>query len=131
MGWRPVCRILRVRPDWGVVSEPRRQVSDDLTQLAEELGRRGLGEQVDFSITGRFPDVWPSSEHIGITELGDGTYRVWYKDMGVRRELLETADFIAAREVFVRETEALASGRGWHERRWRPWRRRRAQRRRS
>lgn len=96
-------------------------MSDELTHLAEELGRRGLGEQVDFYITGRFPDVMPSSEHIGITELGDGTYTVWYKDMGRRRDLLETADFAAARQVFVRETEALASGRGWRTRRWRPW----------
>jgi len=62
----------------------------------------------------------PSSEHIGITGRDDGTYSVWYQDMGRRRELLETADFAAAREVFVRETETLASGRGWRRHRW--WR---------
>jgi hypothetical protein len=82
-----------------------------LDDLAEELTARGLAEQGDFYVTGRFPDRVPSSEHIGIRYV-DGQFRVWYRDMGSSRTLVETADFAAARERFVTESVALARGRG-------------------
>lgn len=75
-------------------------VSQRLDDLAEYLRGRGLGEQMDFYITGRFPDQVPSSEHIGMRETDDG-FRVWYRDMSVKKTLLETDDFEAARAVFV------------------------------
>lgn len=82
-----------------------------LDDLAEELTARGLGEQIDFYITGRHPDAIPSSEHIG-ARFADGAYRVWYRDLGSSRTLVETPDFAAAREVMIREAIALGRGRG-------------------
>lgn len=82
-----------------------------LDGLADELAARGLGEQVDFYVTGRHPDSVPSSEHIG-ARFADGVYRVWYRDMGDSRTLVETPDFAQAREVMTREAIALGRGRG-------------------
>ncbi|MET0524862.1 MAG: hypothetical protein ABWZ91_08680 [Nocardioides sp.] len=92
---------------------PDRSAGPDelLDGLAEELTARGLAEQGDFYVTGRFPDQVPSSEHIGI-RYADGQFRVWYRDMGSSRTLVETDDFDAARERFVAESVALARGRG-------------------
>lgn len=90
------------------MSEPSPAVSERLNELADYLRARGLGEQIDFYITGRFPQEVPSSEHIGMREHADG-YKVWYRDMGSKRVLLETADFEEARRVFV--DEALKLGR--------------------
>lgn len=86
-------------------------VSRRLDDLADYLRARGLGEQVDFYITGRFPDQVPSSEHIGLREHEDG-FRVWYRDMGSKRVLVETDDFEAARTVFVDAAIALGRERG-------------------
>lgn len=87
------------------------RAKERLDRLAEELSDMGLAEQTDFYITGRFPMDVPSSEHLGMS-YRDGLYRVWYKDMGSKRALTETADFAAARDVFVREALHLAGGRG-------------------
>jgi hypothetical protein len=82
-----------------------------LDDLAEELSARGLVEQFDFYITGRFPAQVPSSEHIGMRHH-EGRYEVWYRDMGSERTLADTADFATARDRFVTESVKLARERG-------------------
>jgi hypothetical protein len=82
-----------------------------LDTVAEELMSMGLGEDVDFYIPGRREGAWPSSEHIGMG-FRDGVFRVWYKDLALKKELLLTPDFAAARKLFVDEATSLAAGRG-------------------
>ncbi len=82
-----------------------------LDELADQLVARGLVEQGDFYITGRFPTQVPSSEHIGMRHR-DGLYVVWYRDLGDSRTLEESADFATARDRFVREAVTLARERG-------------------
>jgi hypothetical protein len=82
-----------------------------LDELAEELTARGLVEQWDFYVTGRFPTQVPSSEHIGIRHH-DGRYEVWYHDLGSDRTLEDGADFATARDRFVAEAVRLARERG-------------------
>ena len=93
------------------MSEPSREVSEQMNEVAAYLRSRGLGEQIDFYITGRFPEEVPSSEHIGMREHADG-YKVWYRDMGTKRVLLDTEDFEEARRVFVDEALKLGRERG-------------------
>lgn len=84
---------------------------DELDQVAEDLRARGLGEGVDFFISGRSP-VDLSSEYIGLRRLDEGGYEVWYRgDWGSDKALIETTDFAAARERFVDEAVRLAQGR--------------------
>ena len=80
-------------------------------EIAAELTGLGLTEQLDFYLVGRFPTDVPSSEHVAMG-FRDGVYRVWYKDMGERRELVESAELGPARVVFVAEAVQLAGGRG-------------------
>lgn len=82
-----------------------------LDALAAELSDRGLIEHGDFYITGRGSGRPPSSEIVAM-RFTEGNYRVWYRDMGVSRTLVESPDFQAAREVFVREALRLARYRG-------------------
>ena len=82
-----------------------------LDELADQLVARGLAEQGDFYITGRFPHQVPSSEHIGMRHR-DGRYVVWYRDLGESRILEECADFATARDRFVGEAVKLARERG-------------------
>lgn len=82
-----------------------------LDLLAEHLVSRGLAEQGDFYVWGRFPNAVPSSEHIGI-RFQEGRYRVWHRDMGRQVPLVETEDFEEARQVFIREAVKLARSRG-------------------
>ena len=90
---------------------PRRP-SAAMDELAEELAARGLVEQTDFFISGRRPHEMRSSEYIGLRELPEGGYRVWYPDNASMKVFIETDDFEAAREVFVDEAVRLARGRG-------------------
>ena len=83
-----------------------------MDELAEHLAARGLIEQADFFVSGRRPDEMRSSEYIGMRELPEGGYRVWYPDNASTKVLVETDDFEAAREVFVAEAVRLAEGRG-------------------
>ncbi|SEB81937.1 hypothetical protein SAMN04489844_1126 [Nocardioides exalbidus] len=84
---------------------------NELDEVAEELVSRGLGEGVDFFVSGRSP-VDLSSEYVGIRRLDEGGYEVWYRgDWGKDRTLVETTDFAAARERFVAEAVTLAKGR--------------------
>ena len=46
---------------------------DELDAVAEELVSRGLGEGVDFFVSGRSP-VDLSSEYVGLRRLDDGSY---------------------------------------------------------
>ena len=91
--------------------EPR-PPSPAMDELAEQLVARGLIEQADFFISGRKPGEMRSSEYIGMRELPDGGYRVWYPDNASTKVLVETDDFEAARAVFVDEAVRLARGRG-------------------
>ena len=84
---------------------------NELDEVAEELISRGLGEGVDFFVSGR-PRVDLSSEYVGLRGLDDGSYEVWYRgDWGKDRTLLETTDFAVARERFVTEAVTLAKAR--------------------
>lgn len=95
------------------MSEPHEL--DELDAVAEELISRGLGEGVDFFVSGRSP-VDLSSEYVGIRRLDDGGYEVWYRgDWGKDKTLVETADFAVARERFVDEAVVLGKGR-WGKR---------------
>jgi hypothetical protein len=90
-------------------------VSDplDLDALTAEMSAMGLGERVDFYISGRADSEHPhSSEHIGLS-YRDDVYRVWYFDTGRQRDLLTTSDADSARERFLQETIELAAGRGY------------------
>jgi hypothetical protein len=89
-----------------------RPPSPELDEVAEELVARGLVEQTDFFIPGRRPHEMRSSEYIGMRELPEGGYRVWYPDNASIKVLIETDDFEAARAVFVEEAVHLARGRG-------------------
>ena len=86
--------------------------SPELDRLADEMVALGLVEQGDFVITGRKPGEMRSSEYIGMADLPDGGYRVWYPDNASTKVLIETDDFEAARAVFVEEAVRLAKGRG-------------------
>jgi hypothetical protein len=88
------------------VSEP-----DELDAVADELVARGLGEGVDFFVSGRSP-VDLSSEYVGLRRRDDGSYEVWYRgDWGKDKTLVETPDFDVARQRFVDEAVTLAEGR--------------------
>lgn len=88
---------------------------NELDEVAEELVGRGLGEGVDFFVSGRSP-VDLSSEYVGLRRLDDGSYEVWYRgDWGKDKTLVESADFAVARERFVTEAVTLAKGR-WGKR---------------
>lgn len=87
-------------------------VTPAMDEVAEHLKSLGLGEDVDFYITGRTPGVLPSSEHIGMRADSGGIYTVWYRDMGRTTEYIETTDFDLARERFVTEALRLSAGRG-------------------
>ena len=86
--------------------------SPAMDELAEHLAARGLIEQADFFISGRRPHEMRSSEYIGMRELPEGGYRVWYPDNASTKVLIETDDFEAARDVFVEAAVRLARGRG-------------------
>jgi hypothetical protein len=86
--------------------------SPELDQLADEMVARGLAEQVDFVVAGRRPGELRSSEYIGIREMPEGGYQVWYPDNASTKVFIETDDFEAARAVFVDEAVHLAQGRG-------------------
>lgn len=97
------------------MSEPAEP--DELDAVAEELTARGLGEGVDFFVSGRSP-VDLSSEYVGLRRLDDGSYEVWSRgDWGKDTTLVETADFAVARERFVSEALTLAEGRWGRSRR--------------
>lgn len=84
---------------------------NELDEVAEELLARGLGEGVDFFVSGRSP-VDLSSEYVGLRRLDDGGYEVWSRgDWGTDKTLVETPDFAVARERFVEEAVRLARGR--------------------
>lgn len=55
----------------------------------------------------RRPEMLPSSEHIGIRDE-DGRFRVWYRDRGLQRSLIDTTRFEEAAEVLTREATKLA-----------------------
>ncbi|WP_216658529.1 ADP-ribosylglycohydrolase family protein [Nocardioides sp. zg-1230] len=85
---------------------------DELVEVAEHLIARGLGEGYDFVVRGRLVPSGLSSEYIGLEQLDDGTYRVWYLgDWGTQRSLVETGDWAVARARFVEESVRLAQGR--------------------
>lgn len=85
--------------------------SPELDQLADEMVARGLTEKTDFVVPGRSPGL-RSSEYIGIRDLPEGGYQVWYPDNASVKVFIETDDFEAARAVFVDEAVRLAKGRG-------------------
>lgn len=58
----------------------------------------GLGEGVDFYVAGRPVPGGLSSEYIGLRQLDDGSYRVWYLgDWGNERTFVETTEVSVAR----------------------------------
>lgn len=75
-----------------------------LDQLADELAARGLVESHDFFMPHRQTDTSPppTSEIYGIRwdEDVDG-YRVYYRDMGVLRVLLEAGSWDEARALYI------------------------------
>lgn len=81
----------------------------EFVALRDECDRLGYLNGVDYFL-------WhvPASLSSELVELGveDGTYRVWYRDLGRRRELAATADFGEARRVFLDEVARLAGPRG-------------------
>lgn len=83
-----------------------------LDELADYLTSRGLTEYGDFYIRGRVVGLAPASEIVALRRSDDGEYKVWYRDMGVEKVFVETADFEVAKEHFIREAVALATSRG-------------------
>lgn len=90
-----------------------------LDGLADELLAQGLVEFGDFYmphrvVVGRSP--LPASEMYGIIyDDAAGGFCVYYRDMGVMKDLLEKATFEEARELYVEKVSRLAahrSGRG-------------------
>ncbi|MBC7633919.1 hypothetical protein [Aeromicrobium sp.] len=80
----------------------------DVDALAVEMSAQGFGEFVDFYIANRADGTLPSSEHIGLRS-DDGRYDIWYRDMGVSRQLLTTTDPEEARRMFIDETRKLVA----------------------
>lgn len=84
----------------------------ELNALAEDLLRRGLGEGVDFFITGHRPMVQLSSEYVGLRRKDGDVFEVTYCDMGRRTVVVATTDLAVARASFLEEVVALGLGRG-------------------
>ena len=86
-----------------------------LDGLADELSSQGLKEFGDFYmphrvVVGRSP--LPASEVYGIMyDAAAGGFCVYYRDMGVMRDLLENATFDEARELYVEKVSQLAAHR--------------------
>lgn len=114
--------------DRGAADAVGPRVPDELTEVAEHLVSRGLGEGHHFVVRGRPAEGHLSSEYIGLERTDARAYRVWYSgDRGTPRTLVETPDWSVARQRFVDEVERLGSLRGdWRApadgRRW--WQRR-------
>lgn len=86
-----------------------------LDQLAEELAARGFGEFVDFYMPHRAEEggsPLPASEIYGIRYDGDAAgFRVYYRDLGDKRVLLERASWEDARVLFTDAVERLVAQR--------------------
>ena len=96
----------------GIQIAEAHRAPEELVEVAEHLVASGLGEGYDFFVRGRPVPSGLSSEYIGLEQLDDGTYRVWYLgDWGQQRSLVESADWAVARARFVEESVTLAQGR--------------------
>lgn len=86
-----------------------------LDELAEELQSQGYTEFGDFYmphrvVEGRSP--LPASEIYGIRfDEEAGGFRVYYRDMGVKRILMEQGAWEAARALYVEKVTTLRAGR--------------------
>ena len=79
-----------------------------LDGLADELAARGLVEFHEFFMPHRHTDASPpsASEIYGIRwDEEVGGYRVYYRDMGVKRVLLESGSWDEARALFVKKVD--------------------------
>lgn len=79
-----------------------------LDELADELAARGLVEFHEFFMPHRHTDASPpsASEIYGIRwDEEAGGYRVYYRDMGVKRVLLEAGSWDEARALYVEKVD--------------------------
>jgi len=87
----------------------------ELDRLVDDLTALGLAYDTDFYVTGidRGGPGLMSSEFYALTwDRDEDRFRVWYRDMGVKTELLRTSDFGQARARLMQEAIVLAGGRG-------------------
>ncbi len=84
--------------------QPRTQAEARLDALADELAARGLVEFQEFFMPHRQTQASPplASEIYGIRwDEEVGGYRIYYRDMGVQRVLLERGSWDEARALYV------------------------------
>lgn len=92
--------------------DARAEAERQLDGLADELLARGMVEFHEFFMPHRQDRSSPPtlSEIYGIRYDEDaGGFRVYYRDMGVKRVLLESAGFEEAREVYLEKVEAQSA----------------------
>lgn len=83
-----------------------------LDELADELLARGLVEFHEFFMPHRQDRTSPAtaSEIYGIRYDEDlSGFRVYYRDMGVKRVLMESGTWEAARDLYVEKVEAQSA----------------------
>ena len=87
-----------------------------LDQLALELASQGYAEFGDFYMPHRVVDgqsPLPASEIFGIRFDDEvGGFRIYYRDMGVKRTLMEKGSWDEARAMYVEKVTGLAAQRG-------------------